>query len=317
MKLNLLNQLNSGTSQYVLVVAYSGRMLAQAASQNGFLPIVIDVCSDEDTHGYSQAVYRVKSLATCYLIPAVKLVMTRYPVYAVVYGSGLERYPDSLYWLADSLVLLGNKPSVNDKVSHKKQCFAELNTLEIPFPAVSFGNDAPDANWLFKPMRGHGGLGIVKADKRNKVKQVAGYWQKYQAGVPHSVLFVANGASYRIVGFNQQWVIKLDDQNEFIFSGVINKTHISAQQKKMLETWVGKLVIKYALQGLNSLDFIQDKTECYFLEINTRPPASMQLYETEIFSQHVNACYGELTGYLPAKDKVAAYQIIYAPEPNA
>lgn len=287
-------------------------MLAQAARRDGFLPIVIDVCGDEDTYGYAQAVYRVKSLAKCHLIPAVELIMARYPVYAAAYGSGFERYPESLYALADSLVLLGNKPSINDKFGDKKQFFAELNTLDIPFPKVNFGDAVPDANWLFKPMRGHGGLGIVKAGKHNKALQIEGYWQQYQAGIPHSVLFIANGASYWIVGFNRQWALKLDDQNEFIFSGVINNTDITARQKKMVETWVAKLVIKYGLQGLNSLDFIQDETECYFLEVNTRPPASMQLYQADLFNQHVNACHGDLTGYLPVQDKIAAYQIIYA-----
>jgi uncharacterized protein len=296
----------------VLIVAYSGRMLAQAARRDGFLPVVIDVCGDEDTYGYAQAVYRVKSLAKCHIMPVVKLILARYPVYAAVYGSGLELYLESLYALADSLILFGNKPSIGDMFGDKAQCFAELSALNIPFPKVSFGDVSPDTDWLFKPMRGHGGLGIVKADKRNMALQIEGYWQKYQTGNPHSVLFTANGAGFRIVGFNRQWAIKLDEQNEFIFSGVINNPDITEKHKKIVESWVAKLVIKYGLRGLNSLDFIQDEAECYFLEINTRPSASMQLYQADLFNQHVNACNGDLTGYRPIQDKIVAYQVIYA-----
>ncbi len=289
-------------------------MLAQAARIAGYQPLVVDVCGDLDTCRYAKDNLRALSLDEDHLIPAIRNFIERYPVSCVVYGSGFEHHPNSLKAIANILPVLGNGVDVSQMFKNRYIFFAKLKALEIVFPNVAFCPPMRDADWLFKPILSHGGMGITRFNDAHQAADRAGYWQVYQKGMPHSVLFVANGSQYQIIGFNRQWMIALDSQNEFIFSGVINTTDLTTQQKQSIARWVGKLVVEFSLKGLNSLDFIQDGENSYFLEINSRPPASMQLYDADLFKRHLLACAGELTCLQEVEPDITAYQIVYATE---
>jgi len=60
------------------------------------------------------------------------------------------------------------------------------------------------------------------------------------------------------------------------------------------------------------LDFIHADGFNYVLEINPRPPASMQLYDADLLCRHIQACNGKLTPNLPIQTRISAYQVIYA-----
>jgi predicted ATP-grasp superfamily ATP-dependent carboligase len=104
----------------------------------------------------------------------------------------------------------------------------------------------------------------------------------------------------------------LNGTDEFIFSGIINSTKLSLEQKNQISVWLDKLVPALSLKGLNSLDFIQHKQTSYVLEINPRPPASMQLYDADLLVRHIKACQGELLDYRSNQAGFTAYQIVYA-----
>ncbi len=301
-------------NQYLLIVAKSGRMLAEAAYQSGFKPLVIDLWSDQDTRFYAEETQQIFSLEEAYLLPAIDCFLKRYPVFNAIYGSGFEHCPNSLTCINSRLRLLGNKPEVFSRLHDKPAFFSLLTELQIPCPEVSFCTPDQKTNWLLKPMHGQGGVGIRRS-RSGEVADPFDYWQKYQEGVPHSVLFLADGKRIQIVGFNRQWTIALNNTDEFIFSGIINSTELTYEQKNQVSTWAGKLVSKLSLKGLNSLDFIQKEQTSYVLEINPRPSASMQLYDEDLFARHIKACQGELLNYQSNDSKqvdFAAYQIIYA-----
>ncbi|MGZ5011828.1 MAG: ATP-grasp domain-containing protein, partial [Methylobacter sp.] len=96
----------------ILIVASSGRMLAQAANNTGLKALVIDLFADLDAQGYAEDFRRIASLAERDLAPAVDYFIQRYAVTHVIYGSGFECFPESLRYLNSRLIVSGNHPDV-------------------------------------------------------------------------------------------------------------------------------------------------------------------------------------------------------------
>ena len=300
-------------NRYILVAAKSARMLAKAAHKAGLKPLAIDLWGDQDTCFYAHELLNIPTLSLADLSEALSCFLNRYPLSCGIYGSGFEQHPDSLEYLANRLTLLGNSPETFMRLQDKPGFFSSLNALGIAYPEVSFTPPNQATGWLVKPMHSQGGVGIRRY-RAGENTQALTYWQKFQDGEPHSVLFLADSKCSQIVGFNRQWTVALDEFDEFIFSGVVNYTTLSDKQKNQLSAWVAKLVTAYSLKGLNSLDFIQDGDSSYVLEINARPPASMELYSDELLIHHIKACQGELADYKQSQQPYKAYQIIYAPQ---
>ncbi len=301
----------------VLIVANSARMLAQAAKNAGLKPLVIDLFADLDTQGYAEDFRQVSSLAEQDLAPVVDCFIERYAVTHVIYGSGFECYPESLYYLNNRLMMLGNHPDVFARQLDKQAFFSTLDELNIPHPEVVFS--APDCagDWLLKPMQGQGGVGI-KRYRADGGTNAADYWQKFQVGTPLSVLFLADGEQVQVIGFNSQWSVRLSETQEFVFSGLINSCDLPDAHKTEITGWLKQMVPAFGLKGLNSLDFIYADDCSYVLEINPRPSASMQLYDQDLFVRHIQSSVGATSvAESPEAGRLKpppprGYQIVYA-----
>jgi len=294
----------------ILIIAGSGRMLAQAARNAGLKPLVIDLYADLDMQGYAEDFTQILSLAEEHLASAVDYFIEHYAVTTVIYGSGFEYYPESLRYLAGRLRVLGNTPDVFIKLHDKPVFFSCLDQLNIPHPAVCFKPPDSADYWLLKPMQGQGGMGIKRYHPQERIESAV-YWQKYQAGVQHSVLFLSDGKSVQVVGFNTQWAVRLSESQAFMFSGIINQCDLSMAQQAQVVDWLKKLTPAFGLKGLNSLDFIQSGDKSFVLEINPRPSASMQLYDVDLLNRHIKASIGRLTDH-PQASGYTGYQIAYA-----
>jgi len=301
----------------ILIVAGSGRMLAQAAKHAGLKPLVIDLFADLDMQGYAEDFRQVKSLAEHDLAFVVDYFIERYAVAHAIYGSGFECYPESLHYLSSRLILLGNDPDAFAKQLDKPAFFSTLDALNIPHPDVVFS--APDCveGWLIKPMQGQGGVGIQRYDG-GAVADGLVYWQRFQAGASYSALFLADGQQVQVVGFNRQWPVGLSETQAFVFSGISNNADLSDAHKAVLTDWLKQMVPAFGLKGLNSLDFIHGDGCSYVLEINPRPPASMQLYDQDLLGRHIQACMGTTSvalspevGRLKSPPQTG-YQVVYA-----
>lgn len=295
----------------ILIVASSGRMLAQAAKNIGLKPLVIDLFADVDTQDYAKDFLRISSLAEADLAPAVDDFIGRYTVGHVIYGSGFEYYPESLNYLASRLIILGNSPEVFLRLQHKPAFFSALDELAIAHPEVAF--TAPNAfdDWLIKPKQGQGGVGIRRYRAGDGADH-SRYWQKFQAGTPYSLLFLADGRRGQIVGFNTQYCVSLNEDQAFVFSGVINSADLPNPQQALISGWLQQLVSEFALKGLNSLDFMDAEGCSYMLEINPRPSASMQLYDANLLVRHIQACAGEMPERAYVQAGYTGYRLVYA-----
>ncbi|NOU44195.1 MAG: ATP-grasp domain-containing protein [Methyloglobulus sp.] len=291
-------------------------MLAEAAKKAGFKILVIDIYGDQETRNEAQEFRQISSLDKDNLLPAVDYFIDNYAVTHMVYGSGFEQYPENLGYLNNRLAVLGNTYDVFVRLQNKPDFFSVLKTLVIPYPEVIFERPPlktlkPDTDWLIKPMQGQGGVGI-SVYKGCEASKPSDYWQKYLDGIAYSVLFLADGHHGQIIGFNRQWTTQLNSKDEFIFSGIINTTGLSKEQKAEISAWLDKLIPVLSLKGLNSLDFIQSGNVNHVLEINPRPPASLQLYDADLFNRHIRACQGKLWAYKPMQAGITGLQIVYA-----
>ena len=299
--------------EYILIIASSARMLAQAAKRANLRSLVIDLFADLDTISSAEDYYKVSSLAVECLAPVVDEFINRYAIKYMVYGSGFECYPDSLSYLSCHLTILGNTPDTFVRIQDKRVFFAALDQLSISYPATCFSEPVPDECWLVKPLSGQGGVGI-RYYATNSCSQTAVYWQKYQQGISSSVLFLANGYQTQVIGFNTQWTTALSETQGFIFSGIMNYVEISDTQKNLIISWLQKLVLFFGLKGLNSLDFILAGESLYVLEINPRPSASMQLYDADLLLCHIKASQGEWVDLSVNQEGFTGYQVVYAPQ---
>ena len=296
--------------QKLLIIAQSGRMLAQATHNIGLKPIVIDCFADEDTQNLAFELYQVKSLAIQDIKNVIESLQAN--ITKCIYGSGFESHPESLFFLEKYFELLGNSAHVFKALLDKQVFFKRLDKLAIKFPSVYFPTSSeklpPYPTLLKKSYFNQGGLGVEFVENNAIDNEDKVYYQHYLDGETLSVLFSANGQNSEIIGFNTQWTQALSHLKNFIFSGIINHSALSNHHQKTLTDWVNKLTLSYQLKGLNSLDFILYHDECYVLEINPRPPASMQLYDDKLLNTHLG-----IKNSKPSL-QTTAYQIIYAPK---
>ena len=278
-------------------------MLAQAARKINLVPIVIDLFADQDTQAIAEEVVCVDALSLVIVQKVVLDLMTEYNIKSVLYGSGLEGHIDVLFWLEGLFLLHGNSAQVHQRYCNTRAFFKHLDQLNIPYPAIYFGRPINAQQYLIKSSQNSGGVGLRYCDSS---LQEGEYYQQFQKGVAASVLFLAEKQFITIIGFHRQWTVSRED---FSFAGIIKQMNVPVRISKAVRSWLEKLITIYPLKGLGSLDFIWDGEQCYFLELNLRPPASMLLYpELNLLAAHMM----QESLSKPAKSTVRALQIIYA-----
>ncbi|NOQ63231.1 MAG: ATP-grasp domain-containing protein [Methyloprofundus sp.] len=288
---------------YLLIIAQSGRMLAHAAKQAGYRPLVIDLFADQDTLKIAEQLWQVEQLSITAIQQAIIEIQAKYKVPCFVYGSGIENQPETLAYLVKHFTLIGNDASLCQQLSDKRSFFKQLSQLNIAYPEVQFHRPEDSQSWLIKPIHHAGGQGISDCNRTASINE---YYQKFCTGQAASVLFCSDGKQFDVIGFQRQWTLAEDD---FSFAGIIQDYIFPNEVQNEVLLWLTKLVANYQLKGLASLDFIWNGTQCYFLEINPRPPASMMLYPSlDLFTAHLTGKHTE-----KLKDKhIHALQILYA-----
>jgi len=272
----------------VLIIATSGRLLAQLAKEVGYIPLVIDCFADVDTHFNASCVVEVGCLGLVEVKQALRVVEKQYSIEYVIYGSGFENHLNTLQYLEQIFTVLGNSFNVFSIIQNKKNFFSILKQYLIPYPEVSFQVPTDNYQWLLKPLAGEGGVGIRKYTKKIKNTDSC-YWQRYILGTPRSVLFIADSEEHQIIGFHKQFIAQINEY-EFVFSGLISQPETNQKLILQLEKALDVVVSSFKLKGINSLDYIEREGCCYILEVNARPSASLNLYGSELFKPHLKNC---------------------------
>jgi uncharacterized protein len=317
----LLNMTGHGSGEAVLVAAISGRALACSARRGGYLPLVADFFGDQDTVAAAAAHVRIDG-GFAYgfrepgLMAALERLAAQHAPAGIVCGTGFEDRPHLLAQLSDRWRIYGNDAGTVAKVKDPEIFASFCRLCDIPFPEISFRPPAHDG-WVAKRRGGSGGAHIANVSGNDTREDI--YYQVRVPGQPVSALLLANGVSARVLGLSVQWVSPTSRQ-PFRYGGAVRPADIPSGVARRLEAAACRAAAALSLTGLNSADFMVDGDDFWIVEINPRPGATLDIFETghvetgydSLFSLHMAACDGDLIDEAPQLDGARASAICYA-----
>lgn len=304
---------------FLVVVGTSARSLAEAGARAGFRVAAADCFGDDDTRAAAGMV-ALASMARESTLAAAAFSLhpwsTRRP--RLVWGAGFEGAGHLLRKLQRSFRLCGNTPFVMDLMGEPRRLFELLDTLDIPHPEVRFAPPADPRCWLRKLGTGFGGMGVFDASHQDGgSRRPDVYWQRNVDGEAVSVLFAADGGRAAVLGFNTQFHGRLGPR-PYVYQGAIMGNALDGPAQGRVEKYITRLTRSLGLRGINGMDFILEDGEPLFLELNARPPATLELYAPDLpgggaMALHLEACEGRLAAACPvARGVIRGHRILYA-----
>lgn len=306
---------------FLLIAAISGRALAAAARRAGYRPLVADFFCDTDTVALAE---RARTLPGDLRngIDMARLIETLHrlaggdrPV-ALVLGSGFERRPDIVDEVARHFPLAGCGGDTIRRVKDPRSLAADCAELGIPHPA--FSRDAlPDPeNWVVKTAGGAGGAHVTRVN--GDAEAPGRYFQRFVPGQSVSALFVADRRQASVVGLSRQWTSPTPDA-PYRYGGAVRMRRIDRRDAVKIGGWLSRLTQRTGLAGLCSADFIRNGDGYHLVEINPRPGATLDIFdsaEAPLIEAHVGASRGEAFRVPRFVDSMAS-MITYASAPVA
>jgi len=317
-KTSTLSATSTNMPERILIVAFSGRALAAAARRAGYVPLVADLFADVDTEELAGAHRLVKGeleagFCADHLLESLEyLAATKPQPLGLIYGAGFEACPDLLREMAKRWRLIGNAPEMVARMKEPSDFAGTCARLSISHPAVA--NAVPSSGrWLRKSAGGAGGAHILPASATDPDDKNT-YFQEEVSGTAISVLFLAAGGDAVVIGFSEQWRAPCPDA-PFRFGGAVRPAAISTECASALSQEVHLLAREYGLVGLNSADFLVSENGRWILEINPRPGATLDIFDSDdhpLLAMHIAAILNGTLPDAPKLDGAAATQIVYA-----
>lgn len=308
---------NQEFSRPLLVVDVSARALACAAHKAGIPVYALDMFNDIDTQECVVASRQVKAYQHEFDLESLFTeVATLCPKNTpLTFGSGFESQPELLEELARGRRLYGNTPGLIKKIKDPAYFFGLLKKLAIPHPTTTVTKpSAPLTHpWLVKTVGGTGGYHIQQLDPELEYPSNV-YFQAELSGIPHSILFLANGKDAQVIGYSELFdngeYFCLD---EYCYHGAVSVFNMPFQQE--LEEAIRAIVVETELCGLCAMDIILNANGFHVLEINPRPSPSFELHQIKgnLFYWHLQACSGKLPKDLPHPRWSRAHAVVHAP----
>ncbi len=305
--------------QSFVLIAVSARALAQSAARAGYRVHVIDLFADQDTRSFAQSCSVIEYTPTGFCVEQLRQILHRlfqqYGQMPIIFGSGFERSPGLLDELAQLSTLLGCSAKTLNQVCDPEVFFPILSELGVPHPDTELRPDRADQHWLVKHKGAFGGAHIRRYQVGDYPQAV--YFQREIEGQAASILMLADAQQAQILGYQQIWSCAAMPTQPYIYGGAVSSVEIREQFHSQLEDLADRLSRRFSLRGLCGIDFIIDRAgQIQILEINPRPPATLDLYrdEFDLMSLHLQACRGQSvasTGCQPST-RVTGHRIVYA-----
>jgi predicted ATP-grasp superfamily ATP-dependent carboligase len=309
----------------LLIVAVSGRALAASARRAGYVPLVVDFFADADTRDIADAYHKLDDLRRGFtwkiLGPALEALAERAPSppLGIVYGAGFEDRIGLLANISECWTLLGNAADVVEQVKNPDLFFAALSRLGVPHPRTVTDPAQAEGGWLAKRQGGAGGSHVV-ANRAAVRRKAAGrvYFQENVKGRPVSALFVGAGDRVRVLGFSEQWAAPTR-HSKWRYGGAAQPAELSAELKSRLTRSTEQVAATFGLKGLGSADFLVNGDEACLLEINPRPGATLDIFDSDanpLLGFHLDAVQQQRLPPGPLRlAEASAAAIVYAMEP--
>lgn len=301
----------------VIVVAESARALAASARRAGYAPLAIDVFGDSDTRALSEALICLDGglahgLNEAALMRAINLMLADYNPIGVI-CSGLDDQPDSIAAMERRARVIGNRASTIARVKDPSAFAGLCADCGVPHPEIALRAPTVLTGWLVKQRGGSGG-GHIRAATSDDCGAPGNYFQRRVEGESCSALFAADGENAQIIGLSSQWSAPTP-LKPFRFGGAVGPISLPAGQIAAIARAVGCLTPVLGLVGLNSADFLIDGDDVWLLEINPRPGATLDVFDStsdSLMKRHIAACEGNLAP-LSRPGQIKAAAIVYAP----
>jgi predicted ATP-grasp superfamily ATP-dependent carboligase len=146
------------------------------------------------------------------------------------------------------------------------------------------------------------------------------YFQQYAPGRPASALFLADGRSASVIGWQWQRLAGTT-QLPWRYGGVISAPDLGPAVRERIADICSAIVDHIPIRGLAGLDFLVDGDSFSVLELNPRPTASIALYpEHDFLALHASACAGVMPENLMTETalagntEIAGEAVLYATE---
>ncbi|HEU4649440.1 MAG TPA: ATP-grasp domain-containing protein [Gemmatimonadales bacterium] len=311
----------------VLVAGASVRGLAQSASRAGFRVAAIDAYGDLDLLACAHTVALRRDLGVGYTADAAASAARTIAAAAVAYASNFENHPAAVERLAAGRTLLGNPPAVLAEVRNPVALARALARRGFAVPAVraSVPRHAGGRQWLRKPRNSGGGHGIARWRPGGPLPKGT-YLQERIAGIPGSIVFVADGRRAVPLGLSRQLVgDRTFGAQGFRYCGNIlagGRPELFEAEAQVADTaarLAQAVTEMFGLVGVNGIDFVARGGVPYPIEVNPRYSASMELVERAhgvcIFALHAAACRGALEDpgtYMRTQSVLVGKAIVYA-----
>ncbi|MGA0593688.1 ATP-grasp domain-containing protein [Enterovirga sp. CN4-39] len=303
----------------VVILAQSGRALAQAARRAGLRPYVADLFGDEDTQASAEAWRPLRggfggSLCRATALQAAGELagLAGQNLVGLILGSGFESAPTLVAELARRRPLLGADAFLVEWLKDPLRLERLLLELGIPHPPLSLEAVPRPEGWLCKRVGGSGG-GHIRPASRGAPPR-GSYLQKRVMGRPVSVGFLADGSACEILGFTEQWTAP-SRSAPFRYGGAVIPAPLDPAVAVGMAEAVRDIVRATGLRGLTSADCLVEETGWWLLEINPRPGATLDLLDrrsTPLLRRHIEACTGRFGEPESAPAKAVAQEILYA-----
>ena len=285
-------------------------MLADLATRDGHRAVAFDLFGDLDLRRSAERVVTAARLST--LVDAA----VHEPPSRVVYGASFENHPALVARLAARHRLLGNAPETLRAVRNPATLGAALRGF--PYPRTAFTAPDEPARWLRKPLRGGGGT-RVRAWRGGALRPGT-YVQERIDGLPCSAAAVGDGTDAVVLGVTEQLVGRRTfGVRGYRWCGNLAPPRVQAGELlEQARAICSRLAGAFGLRGLFGVDFVWDGEHAWTVEVNPRPPASLEAieaaYGVRTFDAHLRGCAGELPRIDAVCSGAAGKAVLFATE---
>lgn len=270
------------TLDRVVVIAVSGRALAQSAARSARQVVTIDAFGDADTRAvgpvFEAGLRRGIGLDGRRLWTALRQATDGHDGLLVT-GSGFERHPSWLDRVATFGRLRANPSRIVAGLKDPAVAFEILGALGWTTPVTAASMPSARAGWLQKRIGGAGGIHVRPASGARPAANA--YYQREHPGTPMSATFLADGERAHVLGLNTLLTHAIGPA-PYCYAGAISGATLPEDVSTALQQRLDRLVRVTALRGLNGIDFLWDEREVVVLEVNPRPTASFELYDADV-----------------------------------
>jgi predicted ATP-grasp superfamily ATP-dependent carboligase len=302
----------------VIVAAYSARALASSAARAGYAPLSIDVFGDDDTREMSFASVKLdgglsEGLTLDKLVCAVEMLISAHDPVGLIYGAGFEHQPETIAAIASRTRIFGNRAETLKRAKDPAALARVCEANGVRHPQVAFAPPDEPERWLVKRQGAAGGAHIAGAHAASGASPDC-YYQLRVTGESISALFLASEKRTEIIGLSIQWTAPTP-ASRFRYGGAAGPVDIDPAQAEEIARSVAAIASELNLVGLNSADFLVSADAVWLIEINPRPGATLDVFESNkapLFAHHIAACEGRLTPASPGLP-IKAAEIVYAP----